>query len=112
MLTLRRRREPVERRERLARASAARAQRDRGVGLLLISLGIALWVVPFLVFVGLWLAGVDTGSLPGSVGAVVLGVSLALVTRGRRMRVRGADVLLAEDTRAPIVYLRPFDADS
>jgi len=38
-------------------------------------------------------------------------VSLALVTRGRRMRIRGAELALAEDQRPPIVYLRPFDAD-
>ncbi|HEY6693609.1 MAG TPA: hypothetical protein VI006_12215 [Solirubrobacteraceae bacterium] len=49
MSTTRRGRDAVERRERLARASAARAKRDRGVGLLLIRLGVATWVVPFLI---------------------------------------------------------------
>jgi hypothetical protein len=111
MLTLRRSREPVERRERLAHASAARAQRARGVGLVLVSLGVAIWVAPFLVFIALWLAGVDTGSLPGSVGACTLVVALALTTRGRRMRAEGAERLLGEDPRPPVVYLRPFDAD-
>jgi hypothetical protein len=41
----------------------------------------------------------------------VFTVSVALVTRGRRMRVSGADRVLAEDARPPIVYLRPFGAD-
>src|SRR4051812_42175265 len=107
MLTLRRSREPVERRERLARASAARAQRDRGVGLLLISLGVAICVFVSLLFLALWLEGVDTGSLPASAGFVVLAASRALITRGRRMRVSGAERVLVEDARAPIVYLRP-----
>jgi hypothetical protein len=102
---------PVERPEQLARASAARAQRDRGVGLLLISLGVAFWLVVFLVFVVLWLVGVDLGNWPTAVGSVVFVVSLALVTRGRRMRVGGAERVLAEDLRAPIVYLRPFGVD-
>ena len=102
---------PVERRERLARASAARAQRDRGVGLALLSLGVAFWLGVFLVFVVLWLAGVNLGGWPAGVAIPVFGVSLALVTLGRRMRVGGAERLLAEDVRAPIVYLRPFGAD-
>jgi hypothetical protein len=111
MLTLRRSREPVERRERLARASAARAQRARGLGLLLISLGLAIWLVAFLVC-GLWLAGVNTGGdVTNSIGFVALPVGLALITYGRRVRAGGAERVLAEDARAPIVYLRPFGAD-
>jgi hypothetical protein len=102
---------PVERRDQLARASAARAHRDRGVGLPLISLGVAFWLGVFLVFVVLWLAGVNTGNWPTAVGAIVFGVALWLVTRGRRMRVSGAEHVLAADVRAPIVYLRPFGAD-
>ena len=73
----------VERREQLALARAARAQRDRGVGLLLISFGMAFWLGVFLVFVVLWLAGVDLGSWPNAVGPVVFAMSLLLVTRGR-----------------------------
>ena len=55
---------PLERRDELARASAARAQRNRGVGLLLISLGVAFWLGVFLVYFVLWLAGVDLGNWP------------------------------------------------
>jgi hypothetical protein len=102
---------PVERRERLARASAARAHRNRGVGLLLFSLGVAFSLALFLVVLVLWLDGVKLGSWSNAVGLPVFSVSLALVTRGRRMRVSGADRVLAEDARPPIVYLRPFGAD-
>src|SRR5262245_9471340 len=102
---------PVERRERLARASAARAHRNSGVGLMLISLGVAFWLGVFLVFLVLWMDGVNLGSWPSGVGLPTLAVSLALVTRGRRMRVSGAEHVLAEDVRPPIVYLRPFGAD-
>ena len=42
---------------------------------------------------------------------MVFAVSLWLVTRGRRMRVSGVESVLAEDVRAPIVYLRPFGVD-
>jgi hypothetical protein len=102
---------PVERREQLARASAARAQRDRGVGLLLISLGVAFFLGYFLVYVVLWYAGVTRSDWLGMVVLVVFLVSLALVTRGRRMRAGGADRVLVEDVRPPIVYLRPFGVD-
>jgi hypothetical protein len=112
MSTLPENRDAVERRERLARARAARARRDPGVGLLLISFGVATWMVPFLVFVVLWLKGVNLAGWPGGLAIPVLAVSLALVTRGRRMRIGGAEpVLTAEDAQAPIVYLRPFGAD-
>ncbi len=102
---------PVERREQLARASAARAHRSRRVGLLLIWLGVAFWVGVFLAFGVLWFVGLDLGNWANAAGPIVLGISLWLVTRGRRMRVREAERVLAEDTRAPIVYLRPFGAD-
>jgi hypothetical protein len=102
---------PVERREQLARASAARAHRNRRVGLLLIALGVALWLGVFLVMFVLWVRGADLGNWPEWLGLPVFIVALWLVTRGRRMRVSGAERLLAEDVRAPIVYLRPFDAD-
>jgi hypothetical protein len=101
----------VERHEQLDRARAARAQRDRGAGGLLISLGVAIWLVPFLVFVVLWLDGVNLGNWPNAVGLSVFPVSLALVVLGRRMRVRGAERVLAAEARAPIVYLRPFGED-
>ena len=38
-------------------------------------------------------------------------VSLWLFTLGRRMRVSGAERVLAEDSREAIVYLRPFGTD-
>ena len=104
-------RDVVERHEQLERASAARAQQDRGVGVLLISLGIAIWVVPFLVVLVLWLNGTDLGDWTSTVGASVVPVSLALIVWGRRKRDRGAERVLAADARAPIVYLRPFGAD-
>ena len=104
-------RDAVERHEQIARASAARAHQHRRVGLLLISLGIAIWVVPFLVFLVLWLNGTDLGDWTSTVGASVVPVSLALIVWGRRKRVRGAERVLAADARAPIVYLRPFGAD-
>jgi hypothetical protein len=103
---------PLERHEELARASATRAQRDRGVGLMLIVLGIGISVVVFLVLIGLSLAGRDLGSWPNGLGFVLVPITLALVARGRRMRVRGAERVLAEDPRPPIVYLRSFGADS
>jgi hypothetical protein len=102
----------VERREQLAQASAARAHRDRGTGLSLISLGVVLWLVTFLFLIVLWLSGVNVNDWSGPLGLVVFSASLALVTRGRRMRVAGAERLLAEDTRAPIVFLRSFALDS
>jgi hypothetical protein len=102
---------PVERRERLARARAARAQRDRGVGLLQISLGVALGLGVFLVFVVLWLVGIELDDWQGGViFVVVFTVSVALVTRGRRMRVSGAERELTGDM-PPVVYLRPFGVD-
>jgi hypothetical protein len=103
---------PVERREQLARASAERAQRDRDVGLVEILLGGAFFLGYFLVYVVLWLAGVTLGDLINEVAFVVVFlVSLALVTRGRRMRAAGADRVLVEDVRPPIVFLRPFGVD-
>src|SRR5215471_1698461 len=103
---------PVERREQLARASAARAHRDRRVGLLLMSLALALGLGGFLAFVVLWYAaGFHPGDWFSGVGFVVYAVTLWLFTLGRRMRVSGAERVLAEDARPPIVYLRPFGTD-
>jgi hypothetical protein len=102
---------PVDRAEELARASAARAQRNRGIGLLLMSLGVAFWFGVLLVYLVLWLAGVDVGNWPLWTGFPVYAVALWLFTLGRRMRVSGAERVLAEDVRAPIAYLRPFGAD-
>jgi hypothetical protein len=103
---------PVARRERLARASAARAHRHRGVGLLLMSLAVALGLCGFLAQVVLWYAaGVHPGDWLAGVNFLAYIVLLSLFTRGRRMRVSGAERVLAEDVREPIVYLRPFGTD-
>ena len=97
-----------ERRERLARARAARARRNPGVGLALISSGVVIFTG---VFLALWLAGVTRGNWPGLVMQAVFVVAFGLVTFGRRIRAGGAERVLAKDARAPIVYLRPFRAD-
>jgi hypothetical protein len=102
----------IRRREQLEQATAARAQRDREAGLRLIWLGVATFAVPFLVLFVLSLEGVDLGSLPSALGFVLFTAGVALAARGRRMRVSGAEGALAADVRAPIVYLRPFGADS
>lgn len=101
----------IQRREQLERASAARAQRDRDVGLRLIWLGVATFAVPFLILFVLSFR-VDLGSWPSALGFVLFTAAVALAARGRRMRVAGGERALAADARAPIVYLRPFGADS
>jgi hypothetical protein len=100
-----------ERREQLARASAARAQRDRGLGLVLIWLGAAIIVIPCLAVIVLWYTNVLRWDGWGAVLPWFLIATLWLVTKGRRIRARGGERALADDSRAPIVYLRPFDAD-
>lgn len=103
---------PVERREQLARASDARAHRNRGVGLLLMLLAVALGLGGFLAQVVLWYAaGVHPGGWLAGVNSLAYIVLLSLFTRGRRMRVSGAERVLAQDVREPIVYLRPFGTD-
>jgi hypothetical protein len=105
-------RDAVERRWRLARARAVRARRhDSGVGLPLIWIAATAWVVMVLVFAVLTLEGVKSGSWSNLIGLSVSFLSVALITLGRRMRAGGAERVLAEDVRAPIVYLRPFGAD-
>lgn len=103
---------PAERSERLARASAARARRDPGVGLVEIWLGIAIWLGAVLVNFVLWLAGVNVNQVSGAFAFPVFAAGLALVNRGRRMRIGLAERALAEDVRAPVLYLRPFASDS
>ena len=103
---------PDGRREQLARASVARAHRNRRAGLLLIWLGVAFWSGVFLVMFVLWVGGTDLGSWPEWLGFPVFVVALWLVTRGRRMRAKEAERVLADDARPPIVYLRPFGADA
>lgn len=76
------------------------------------SLALALGLGGFLAFVVLWYAaGFHPGDWFSGVGFVVYAVSLWLFTLGRRMRISGAERVLAEDARPPIVYLRPFGTD-
>ena len=103
---------PVDRREQLARASAERAQRDRGVGLLNILIGVALFLGFFLVLPVLSLAGFELPDwLGGVLFVLVFTVALGLVTRGRRQRAATADRVLTEDVGPSIVFLRPFGVD-
>lgn len=74
-------------------------------------LGAAILLLWFGVLITLWLTGVSY-NLVGTLGPGVLAASLLVVNRGRRMRTGGAENVLAEDVRAPIVYLRPFASDS
>jgi hypothetical protein len=103
--------DPVERRERLARANAARAQRDRGVGFTVICVGLTIFLIPCLVVFVLYWTGVATSDLTGLVLLPAWFASTWVIKRGRRMRVAAGERVLAEDERAPIVFLRPFDAD-
>ena len=110
MVTPQLRRELVERRDQVAQAGVARARRSRRVGLLLIWLGLVIWL-PFVVLAAFSVAGVNTTDAGNVVGSTTVVLSMALIVRGRRMRVGGAEHVLADDRRAPIVYLRPFDTD-
>jgi hypothetical protein len=102
---------PIDRPERLARATAARGRRHRGAGLLLIALGVGCVLAVGLVLFLLSRAGRDVNTVSSAVGPLVAGVTVWFVARGRRMRASGAERVLAEDQRAPIVYLRPFGVD-
>jgi hypothetical protein len=100
-----------DRLERLERARQVRMARSRARGALLIMLSVLLWVV------GLAAAGVlpdawgsIVGVLQGTMFAVAVIAFGLLMTRGRRMRAKEADLSLAEGT-PPIVYLRPFATD-
>lgn len=101
---------PVERHERLGQASAARAQRDPGVGLLIIASGVAIFLVAAF---AVWVVR-QTLVKSDQIGVVLLPVFLfcwAVVANGRRIVVSEGERVLAEDPRAPIVYLRPFATD-
>ena len=103
--------DPVDRHDRLVQASVARAHRRRDVGMVVIWLGVAIFLVPCLVVFVVWRTGLVKSDLTGLVFFPVFVFSSAVVAQGRRMRVAGGERVLAEDERAPIVYLRPFDAD-
>src|SRR3954451_18688897 len=92
MLTLRRqasKSEPLERREQLAQASAARAKRDGRVGMLVIWVGVAIFLFGFLVVCVLWYAAGIREQLMGLPLLLVWAFSLAVVQQGRRMRAGG-----------------------
>ena len=103
--------EPVERREQLARASAARGDWDPDAGLVVIAFGVLIVAIPIVAVVVLWYTNLVRWDGTGAVLLLFLAVSLATIKQGRQMRVRDGARVLAEDARAPIVYLRPFDAD-
>jgi hypothetical protein len=103
--------DPVERRERLARASAARAQRDPGVGFVEICIGLTVFLIALLVVSVLYYTGVVHSDLIGLVLPLAWFASWWVIKRGRRMRVAAGERVLAEDERAPSVFLRPFDVD-
>jgi len=102
---------PVERREQLARASAARAQRDRGVGFVMICFGLTIFLIPCLVVAVVYWTGLVKTDLIGLILPLAWFASTWVIKRGRRMRVEAGERVLAEDKRAPIVFLRPFDVD-
>jgi hypothetical protein len=102
---------PDERRRRLAQATAARASRHRSRGLVWIGVGVAVSAIPFAVLCVLWLNGVDPGGWLNVIGSFCGLLTISLVAFGRRYLAAGAETVLAEDERAPIVYLRPFDTD-
>lgn len=103
--------EPIERSEQLARANTARARRDRGVGFAVICFGLTIFLIPCLVVFVLYWTGVATNDLTGLILLPAWFASTWVIKRGRRMRIAAGESVLAEDERAPIVFLRPFDDD-
>jgi hypothetical protein len=105
--------DPTERRDRLAQARASRANRDPHgvVGLIVICTGAAIFLCVFLFVFVLYETRLVRSNLLGLVMMPAAFFSWEVISQGRRMRVRGAEGILAEDERAPILYLRPFDAD-
>lgn len=97
---------PVGRPEEVEQARELRAARDRRLGALLIALGILVWPAGLMVSA---MAEANGYNLP--VAWLLSGAFAALLTRGHRMRVKDAETVLASDSRAPIVYLRPFGVD-
>jgi hypothetical protein len=103
----------TERRERLAQASAARANRDPGgvAGLIVICFGVAIFLFVCLVIFVLWETRAYRGEVMQLVGLAAGLGSWQVIRYGRRMRARDAARVLAADARAPVLYLRPFAAD-
>jgi hypothetical protein len=52
----------------------------------------------------------------GLVGGLIFGAAAVLiqlgVRRGRQLRARSAEAVVADDARTPVLYLRPFEADN
>jgi hypothetical protein len=79
--------------------------------LALIICGVGIWAGTAAIFLAGLLLGVNVGPWGGLVGRSVVFAALALVTLGRRRRVRVAESAVADDQRAPVVFLRPFTLD-
>ena len=80
-------------------------------GITVICVGLTIFLIPCLVVFVLYWTGVATSDLTGLVLLPAWFASTWVIKRGRRMRVAAGERVLAEDERAPIVFLRPFDAD-
>ena len=69
-----------------------------------------------LLSVTLGLAGVLILREGGAIGGMIFGISLLAIQfgirQGKRMRAKHADAVLEGDGRAPVLYLRPFEADN
>jgi hypothetical protein len=104
-----------ERGDLLARARAARASRARGRGLVMIVIGLALVPIAAVIMFGIgFVQNLNSGhesNLVPVFGVGCLAAAGVLLVRGRRLRLKGADYVLAQDERPPIVYLRSFQAD-
>ena len=102
---------PVDRRTQLEAARLARANASRRrTQSIAVSLGIVVTVVVGCVVV---LAQLDGGH-EGEVRLETIPVSMLfayLRVRRRRLRSQGAEDVLADDRRPPVVWLRPFELD-
>lgn len=106
----------LKRTDLIAEAKSARAERARGRGAVMIGLGVVL--IPTLAaitFVLNFLQELHSGTSSNLRGplmyAVGTPIAVFLVLRGRQLRAKGAEYVLAHDDRPPIVYLRSFQSD-
>ncbi len=67
---------------------------------------VAAFLAPILVF-GAWKSGLGVG-----LTSLFMGVGLWCVRFAKQARLRGAEAILAQDPRPPILYLRAFRTDS
>jgi hypothetical protein len=100
-----------DRLERLERARQVRMARSRGLGALLVLLGVLVGAIFFVVeLFAPKITSLQHLPVQGTMVGLFLIVPGLLVTRGRRMRSKGANPSLAEGPPL-IVYLRPFMID-